>query len=135
MDEEIEDLYYKQSSSRPRLDFVSKILREEVERHSRVYVIIDTLDECEAAYRLRLLTELKIMQPTLKLMVTSRFFDAFGADMGVDTDIEILASDEDIKTYVQLTAQATPRLMRWISADRSLLEVIETKVIEAAQRV
>ena len=136
---EVEELYAssvrKGSSTRPRLDDIIKVLKAEVDRHANVYVVIDALDECEPAYRLRLLTELKILQPKLKLMVTSRYFDAFGADMGINTDVEILASDNDIKRYVQERVSATPRLGRWIAADSSLQAIIETKVIEAAQNM
>ncbi len=136
---EVEELYAssvtKGSSTRPRLDDILKVLKAEVDRHASVYVVIDALDECEPAYRLRILTELKVLQPKLKLMVTSRYFDAFGADMGVDTDIEILASDDDIKRYVQERISTTPRLGRWIAADSSLQVTIERKVIEAAQNM
>ena len=78
---------------------------------------------------------MKALQPKLKLMVTSRYFDAFGADMGVDTDVEILASDNDIKRYVQERVSTTPRLGRWIATDSSLQATIETKVKEAAQNM
>ena len=134
---DVEELYAssvtKGSSTRPKLDDVIKVLKAEVEKHANVYVVIDALDGCEPAYRLRLLTELKALQPKLKLMVTSRYFDAFGADMGIDTDIEILASDSDIKRYVQERVYITPRLGRWIAADSSLLAMIKAKVVEAAQ--
>ena len=134
---EVEELYTssvaKGSSTRPRLDDIIKVLKAEVDRHANIYVIIDALDECEPAYRLRLLTELKALQPRLKLMVTSRYFDAFGADMGIDTDIEILASDDDVKRYVDERVSTSPRLGRWIAADSSLQATIKIKVIEAAQ--
>lgn len=136
---EVEELYAssvtKGSSTRPRVDEVIKILKAEVNRHASVYVVIDALDECEPAYKLRLLTELKVLKPKLKLMVTSRYYDAFGADMGVDTDIEIVASDDDIKRYVQERVSTTPRLGRWIAADSTLQATIETKVMEAAQNM
>ena len=125
----------KGSSTRPRLDDITKILKAEVDRYAKVYVVIDALDECEPAYRIRLLTELKALQPKVKLMVTSRFFDAFGAEMGIDTDVEILASDDDMKRFVQERVSTTPRLVRWIAADSSLQAMIETKVIEAAQNM
>ena len=121
---EMEELYAsavtKGSLTRPRLDDISKILKAEVDRYTKVYVVIDALDECEPAYRIRLLTELKALQPKVKLMVTSRFFDAFGADMGIDTDVEILASDDDIRRFVQERVSTIPRLGRWIAADFSL---------------
>ena len=123
------------SSTRPGLDDITKILKDEVDRYAKVYVVIDALDECEPAYRIRLLTELKALQPKLKLMITSRFFDAFGADMGIDTDVEILASDDDIKRFVQDRVSITPRLRRWTAADSSLQATIEIKVIEAAQNM
>ena len=68
-------------------------------------------------------------------MITSRFFDSLGADMGVDADIEVLASNSDIERFVQETVKATPRLQRWISAESSLLSVIIEKVTEAAQQM
>ena len=136
---EMEELYAsaatKGSSARPRLDDIIKILKAEVDRYAKVYVVIDALDECEPAYRIRLLTELKALQPKVKLMVTSRFFDAFGADMGIDTDVEIRATDDDIKRFVQERVSTTPRLGRWITADPSLQAMIETKVTEAAQNM
>lgn len=134
---EMEELYAsavtKGTSTRPRLDDISKILKAEVDRYAKVYVVIDALDECKPAYRIRLLTELKALQPKVKLMVTTRFFDAFGADMGIETDVEIRASDDDIKRFVQERVSTTPRLARWIAADPPLQKMIETKVIEAAQ--
>ena len=136
---EMEELYASAAteglSTRPRLDGICKILKAEVERYAKVYIIIDALDECEPAYRIRLLTELKALQPKVKLMVTSRFFDAFGADTGIDTDVEIHASDDDIKRFVQERVSTTHRLGRWIAADSSLQAMIETKVIEAAQNM
>ena len=136
---QVEELYArsvtKGSTTRPRLDEIIKVLRAEVDQRAVVYVIIDALDECETAYRLRLLSELKALQPKLKLMVTSRYFDAFGADLGVDTDVEILASDDNIKRYVRERVLTTPRLQRWVAADSSLNTTIEAKVIEAAQNM
>ena len=55
--------------------------------------------------------------------------------MGVDADIEILASDSDIERFVQETVKATPRLQRWISTEASLLSMIIEKVTEAAQQM
>ena len=81
------------------------------------------------------MTELRALQPKLKLMITSRFFDSLGTDMGVDADIEVLASDSDIEKFVQETVKATPRLQRWISTEASLLFMIIEKVTEAAQQM
>lgn len=68
-------------------------------------------------------------------MVTSRYFDAFGANMRIDTDIEIVASDEDINKYIEKCIQETPRLARWVTSDIQLQVMIERKVTEAAQKM
>ena len=135
LDPAVESLYDRNSNARPRLDDVCKILRAEINRLDKAFVIVDALDECQPAYRLRLLTELRALQPKLRLMVTSRFFDSFGADMGLDTDIEILAHDADIKRYVEEIALMTPRLARWMASEASLVSTIVEKVTEAAQRM
>ncbi len=74
-----------------------------MQRHSKVFVIVDALDECESAHRLRLLTELRALQTKLRLMVTSRYFDAFGADMRIDTEVQIVANDEDATNYIRIS--------------------------------
>ena len=130
LDPEVEALYDLQSSARPRLEDVCKILMAEVNKHTKIFVIIDALDECEAVYRQRLLTELSAYQSKLKLMVTFRFRDA---DLGSDIDIEIFASDADIHKYVQERVQTAPRLRRWTASETSLLSTIVERVTEAAR--
>lgn len=68
-------------------------------------------------------------------MITSRFFDALGIDIGVDADVEILASSSDIERFVLETVKVTPRLQRWTSTEASLLSTIVEKVTEAAQQM
>lgn len=135
LDPEVESLHDRQSNARPRLDDVCKILRAEVNKFSKVFVIVDALDECEPAYRLRLLTELRALSPKLKLLVTSRFFDSSGADISAEADIEILASDADLARYIQERAQETPRLARWIASNVSLLPRLIENVTNAAQQM
>lgn len=48
-------------------------------------------------------------------MVTSRYFDAFGADMRIDTEVQIVANDEDATNYIRISIQETLRLSRWLS--------------------
>lgn len=55
--------------------------------------------------------------------------------MHIDTDIEIVASDRDIKRYIEKSIQETPRLTRWIMSDVSLQTMIERKVTEDAQKM
>lgn len=63
-------------STFPALDKVSKILHSEMDRYSKVFIVIDALDECADDDRAReiLLSELNALQTThpMNSMVTSR---------------------------------------------------------------
>lgn len=66
-------------------------------------------------------------------MVTSRYFDAFEADMRKLT--LKLSRDDYVKKYIQLSIQETPRLCHWVASDIALQALIERKVTSAAQKM
>jgi len=66
-------------------------------------------------------------------MVTSRYFDAFEADMRRLT--LKLSRDDYVKKYIQLSIQETPRLYHWVASDIPLQALIERKVTSAAQKM
>ncbi len=66
-------------------------------------------------------------------MVTSRYFDAFEADMRKLT--LKLSRDDYVKKYIQLSIQETPRLNHWVASDIALQALIERKVTSAAQKM
>jgi hypothetical protein len=58
---EVKDLYrtYIRQRSPPTLSDVSKILQAEIGRFSKIFVVVDALDECPESNRSALLKELR----------------------------------------------------------------------------
>ncbi len=136
---EVEDLYNKYMSqgsrSRPTLDEISHILRAEVERHEKVYFVIDALDECSAENRTTLLRHIKALPPTVHLMVTSRFLNAVPRQFQGATKLEIEADVEDVKYYVKERINSVERLSSWVDNNPSLEEDIVSTVTKNAKKM
>ena len=108
-------------------------------RLSKVFVIIDALDECQETdgTRKSLLSEIKKLrlEPNLHLLITAR--------PHVDTTItyyfhdrvslEIRASDEDIKNYLQDRIEEENKLKSHVNKDRNLQETIISTIVDKAK--
>ena len=136
---EVDELYHKYMSqgrrSRPTLDEVSRILQTEVERHKKVYLVIDALDECSAENRATLLRQISALPPTVYLMVTSRFHNSVPRQFRDATTLEIEADVEDVKYYVRERINAVERLSGWIDNNPSLEEDIISTVAKNAKKM
>ena len=136
---EVEDLYNKYMSqgprSRPTLDEVSRILKTEVERHQKVYVVIDALDECSAENRTTLLRQIRVLPPTVHLIVTSRFLNSVPRQFQGATKLEIEADVEDVKYYVKDRIYSVERISGWVNNNPSLEEDIVSTVTQNAKKM
>ena len=136
---EVEDLYNKYMSqgprSRPTLDEVSRILRIEVERYQKVYIVVDALDECSAENRTTFLRQISALPPSVHLMVTSRFLSSIPRQFKNATKIEIEADIEDVKYYVKERINSVERLSGWVENNPSLEDDIVSTVTENAQKM
>lgn len=125
--------------TRPSIAEYSKLLQSEVRRLSKVFVIIDALDECQETdgTRKSLLSEIKKLrlEPNLHLLITAR--------PHIDTTItyyfhdrvslEIRASDEDIKNYLQDRIEEENKLKSHVNKDRNLQETIISTIVDKAK--
>jgi Cdc6-like AAA superfamily ATPase len=117
----------------PSLEDYSTLLRSEVERYSTVYVVIDALDECSNRddARLLLLTELRKLQPKLRLLVTSRSYISDMHRLFPNTGrLEIWAAEEDIKQYLAVKISRERRLNDHVEADPRLKDDIIAAIVE-----
>jgi Cdc6-like AAA superfamily ATPase len=130
----VEALYesHNKRNTRPSLDELSEVLRLVVDSYSRVFFVIDALDECKNADRTRehLLGEIFKLQKQTKisLFATSRFIPEIENAFKGSISLEIHANNEDMKRYLDghMPTQAC------ISQDPDLQEEIKTKIIGAA---
>jgi hypothetical protein len=84
LSDDVQDLYKSHSrhNIRPKLGEISEILKSETGRYSKIFVVVDALDECaeDKGSRESLLNELRKLQPIASLMVTSRFIDSIARE-------------------------------------------------------
>ena len=134
---EVRDLYstHVRQNTAPTLDEVQKILQSEIARHSKIFVVIDALDEYPEGDRSTLLKKLRELRPTINLMVTSRYLDAIANDFEGSPQLEISANVEDVRAYIVGRISGEKRLSRFVSKDAALGENIVNTVAGKAKKM
>lgn len=137
MSDDVKALYKKHADrdTRPSLDNVTEVLAKEIRRHEKVYVVVDALDECSESSRLELLEKLQKIQPTLRLLVSSRLYDNISRQFEGKPRLEIKASTKDVRAYVAGRITKGSRLERHVIKDPTLAKDIENVVVGNAQEM
>ena len=91
---------FRDKHRRPKLPNLIDVLRLEIRRYSKVFFVIDALDECPEDYRGRLIAELESISSTVNLMVTSRPLDLIKQEFQGACDLDINAMDGDVRKYI-----------------------------------
>ncbi|KAF7364782.1 ANK-REP-REGION domain-containing protein [Mycena venus] len=145
-DSVVQNLYKRHSEkgTRPTLAEIHEVLFLAVAQWSKAYIVVDALDEYPEDDRMVLLEQLTTLGSTVNLMVTSRphireyheyIFANINIRQNLKTDIriqiEIRASDEDIRKYVNQRIQAHYRLRLHVQTSPDLREYIITKILKA----
>ena len=103
----VKELYdrHKTKRTRPSLEEISRSLQAVTTLYSRVFLIVDALDECQVSNscRKRLLSEMFSLQANhgVNLFVTSRFIPEITTKFQGNISFEIRASKEDIGRYLE----------------------------------
>ncbi|KIM87085.1 hypothetical protein PILCRDRAFT_64497, partial [Piloderma croceum F 1598] len=98
----VNSLYDKhhRMSTRPNLDELKEVLRMEVDRYSKVFIIIDALDELVERGRGRLIKEVQSLA-NVRLLITSRPLAVIEQILLGEKSIDIRAHEEDVRKYVK----------------------------------
>jgi Cdc6-like AAA superfamily ATPase len=124
--------YHRDKRTRPSFDEVSKVLRSVVADYSRVFIIIDALDECQVSDRgrTRLLSEIFNLQAKTgaSLFVTSRFIPWIMKEFEGSALLEIRASDKDVQRYLDGHMSQLPS---FVLRSPDLQKEIKTEVTKA----
>ena len=114
---------------------MSELLKSEARRYSRVFIVVDALDEClsDTHTGIGLVRELKALRPVVNLMVTARSLKILQRDFNITTTLEVIASADDIRNYVGYRISEEPRLSQHVSEDATLREDIIQAVLETSK--
>jgi hypothetical protein len=113
----------------PPLDDVRTVLASEIGTYSKVFIVVDALDECPGdGTRESLLKELQGLAPSVRLLVTSRDLPSIAQHLYDAERLDIPANNQDVQEYVRgRIAQASRRPVK------ELQEHVITKITEKAR--
>jgi hypothetical protein len=124
------DLYRKHypGATSPSLNELMETLRKEVGRYSKVFIIIDALDELVEHNRGHLINYVQSLSNTVNLMVTSRPLSSNGPIFRGAKSIDIRANEQDVREYIKHRILDSSRLSDLVEAKDTLRECILDKV-------
>ncbi|KAK8131809.1 hypothetical protein PG984_008247 [Apiospora sp. TS-2023a] len=129
----VEELYnlHKERRSRPSTDGLCQALRSATAPYSRIFIVVDGLDELTSSTRSQFISELRKLEAVLgaNILVTSRATPDIAAMFSKTTCIEIRASEKDISTYVTRSVSQFPD---FVSGNPKLLVEIKESIINSA---
>jgi Cdc6-like AAA superfamily ATPase len=125
---------HQDKQTRPSLDEILKTLESVIGTFSRVYIIVDALDECQLSggCRPRFLSSILSLQARTgaRLFATSRPMPDIEKEFKNCLSREILASDEDIKAYLNGHMSQLPK---FVLSKPKLQEEIATEIVKAVE--
>ncbi|KAJ2988192.1 hypothetical protein NUW58_g4110 [Xylaria curta] len=122
----------KETRTRPSLDKILRTLQSVADMYSRVFIIVDALDECQTSdgCRKEFLSELLDFQAEcgVNLFVTSRFMGEVTEKFEGSISLEIRASEQDLRRYV---AGHISRLPSFVGRNPDLQTEIQNQIVKA----
>ena len=129
----VKDLHdrHKERRSRPSTDEFCRTLYSVAAACSRVFIVVDALDECTTSdgCRPRLISELQELQASLgaNILATSRFIPEITAKFKEAVQLEIRASESDIGTYLNGNLSHLPG---FVSRNHELQDEIKQSIMK-----
>ena len=138
MSTELKGLYPKHFSqgTRPALDALCGLLQAELRSRSKIFIVLDALDECpdDEGNRSTLLDAIRALDPVPNILITSRTFDDDLLALEHVRTLEIGARPEDMRKYITARIQRESRLKKHVAQDHNLAElIVETLVARAKE--
>lgn len=121
---------HHEKRTRPSVAEMQVVLGDAVAEYSKVYIVIDALDEYPEAERHLLLKILAEFGPKLNVLLTSRPHitpDTFFPNTPV---LEIRATEKDIRRYVDAQIVNSFRLSAHVKSRPELRQQIESKIVD-----
>lgn len=132
----VKDLYdrHKAKQTRPSLDEILEVLQSITATYSRTFIIVDALDECQTSDSCR--SRLLSIIFNLQTKTETNFFATSRPNLYIESEftgcvsLEILASDEDVRRYLDGHISQLPK---FVSKRTDLQEEIKTEIVAAVE--
>ncbi|KAH8802621.1 hypothetical protein F5884DRAFT_846723 [Xylogone sp. PMI_703] len=129
---EVLELYdsHNRSNTRPGLEELSKHLGSIISHFSKVYIVVDALDECDDinGTRTSLLKQLQNLDTRVQLLFTSR-----PLEIHLDaTRFELTAQEDDMRKYLSAQIKQNSLLVKFCIENKGLEDEIVEGVISKA---
>ncbi|KAH0556173.1 hypothetical protein GP486_005895 [Trichoglossum hirsutum] len=127
--------YHSKNGTRPTLSEWSNLLQLEVCKFSKVFILIDALDECSESNgtRARFIAEIRKLLPSVHLLLSSRHSSTIEHEFKWVATLEIRASDKDVRRYLECQIKMEYQLMRLVKRFPDLQEDIISTIVEKAK--
>jgi hypothetical protein len=128
--EPVANLYNRHARTHPSLEEIRNALQIVVSNYTKVYVVVDALDECLRDHRSQLLAMLSDLQSSrnVSFMATSRFIPEVVQQFTLSPMLEVRADDSDVKRFV---AGQIYRLPRCVQRDDELQDAVKDGISTA----
>ncbi len=127
---------HKTKQTRPSFEEISQSLLSVAATYSRVFIVVDALDECQVSEgcRERFIKETLNLQALsgANVFATSRFIPEIIAKFEGSLSLEIHAKEEDLRLYLN---GHMDRLPGFIKNNLELKDDIKTRIIQAVDGV
>lgn len=124
--------HHKDKRTRPSFDEISRTLQSVAAMYSRVFIVVDALDECRVSNRCRTRFLSEVFNLHVKcganFFATSRHIPDITEKFEKSISLEIRASEEDMRSYLDGCMSQLPA---FVGRNFSLREEIKTGVIKA----
>ncbi|KAJ6587997.1 hypothetical protein B0H19DRAFT_196945, partial [Mycena capillaripes] len=113
---------HKEQQTKPTLEEVFSVLQQVITEFSQVYIVVDAVDEYAPTQRRILLKHLRMMGPTVNLMITSRPHITPDPSLPNLNTINICAKEQDLRTYIDAQIQLSENLDTLVQATQGNLQ-------------
>lgn len=118
----------------PSLDSLAKALDSSIKAYTKVFFIVDALDECDEEIRWGLLDQLRKFED-VHIMITSRILESIEEELDDFEKMEIKAHKSDIELYVDRQIRKNRNLRRMIQKSPALRDDIKEEVVKTAKNM
>jgi len=132
----VEDVYDEQQErgAPDRTEAIMGALKSLMSTYSRVFIVLDALDECSTSHgcRTRLLSSVQSLQEQchINILATSRFIPEITEKFKTACQLEIQADSNDVRRYL---SDNIFRLPGFVQDNTGLWEEIVSKIVEAVR--